>query len=367
MHRYIIKEITAPLLLGFLVFTLIFLIDKTRELSELIVRYGVGLGPAAQLFLYILPAYIAITVPMGILFAVLFAFGRFNSDNEITAMKTNGVHIKEIILPVLILGLLLSISLIGFNDIVLPKSNYAFKTLYFKIVEKRAAVALQEKVFINDFDGFIFYVDEKSRDGKLKNITVYVLERQNSPTYTITAPEGLLSSDQGQRRVILKLINGSVHQINKENPLQYNLIRFDTYDLDLDINSILARTPESKGLRDMTFGELSTEISKYIKNGINSNGARIEFHKKIAIPFACLAFTLTGIALGISVRIKGSGWSMIISLALIVIYYFILVVGEVLAGKGALSPWLGMWLPNIIIGSIGAALLYLAMREKIKF
>ena len=151
-----------------------------------------------------LPAYIAITVPMGLLFAVLFAFSRFNSDNEITAMKTNGVHVNSIAAPVLVFGLCVSLVMVLFNATLLPRSNLAFKQLYFNIVEKRANVAVQEKVFINDFNGFIFYVDKKDeKTGVLRNILVHVLEKNNSPVYTITAPEGMLASDKGQKRLIL--------------------------------------------------------------------------------------------------------------------------------------------------------------------
>ena len=368
INRYIVKEITAPLLLGFLVFTLIFLIDKTRELSELIVRYGVGFLPAVQLFAYVLPAYIAITVPMGLLFAVLFAFSRFNSDNEITAMKTNGVHVNSIAMPVIVFGLCISLLMVLFNGTLLPRSNLAFKKLYFNIVEKRANVAIQEKVFINDFNGFIFYVDKKDeKTGVLRNILVYVLEKSSSPVYTITAPEGLLASDKDEKRLILKLKNGSIHQALGPGLSGYNLINFDSYDIDLDINSALAGASNAKGFREMTFSELSEAINRFKENDIKDVTPQIEYHKKISIPFACLALTLTGIALGISVRLKGMSWSMIMSLALIVVYYYFLITGDALAQKGTLSPIMGMWLPNIVIGTVGAVLLLLAMREKIKF
>jgi len=363
-----VKEITAPLLLGFLVFTLIFLIDKTRELSELIVRYGVGFLPAVRLFAYVLPAYIAITVPMGLLFAVLFAFSRFNSDNEITAMKTNGVHVNSIAAPVLVFGLCVSIIMVFFNAALLPRSNLAFKKLYFNIVEKRANVAIQEKVFINDFNGFIFYVDKKDeKTGTLSNILVYVMEKSNSPVYTITAPEGLLASDKDEKRLILKLKRGSIHQALGPGLSGYNLINFDSYDIDLDINSALAGASNTKSFREMTFSELSEAIKSLKENGINDVTPQIEYHKKISIPFACLALTLTGIALGISVRQKGMSWSMVMSLVLIVVYYYFLITGDALAQKGILSPIMGMWLPNIVIGTVGLTLLLLAMREKVKF
>ena len=367
IHKYIIKETIGPLLLGFFMFTLIFLVDKMREMANMIVNKGVQIPDILKLLMYILPAYIAITIPMGMLLAVLIAFGRFNSDNEITAMKTNGVHVKTIIYPIFAFSLLLSILMVLFNNYILPRSNLAFKNLQYKILERRASIAIQEKTFITEFDGFVFYIDKKDdKTDTLTNVTAYVLERTDEPSYIVLAKSGNISSDPTERRVILKLEDGTIHQLFEKDHSIYNKINFSTYDLDLDVNRAAnsSTMQNMKSAREMTFDELGKEITRYFQNGINTNYLLIEYHKKISIPFACLAFTFIGISFGIALRSKGKALGFMISLGIILIYYLLLVFGEVLGESGKLAPWLGMWFPNIIIGAAGLILLYLTVKEK---
>lgn len=367
IHKYIIKETIGPLFLGFFIFTLIFLVDKMREMADMIVNKGVDLINILKLLMYILPAYIAITVPMGMLLAVLIAFGRFNSDNEITAMKTNGVHIKTIIYPIVMFSLILSVLMVMFNNYILPKSNYAFKTLQFKILEQRASIAIQERVFIKEFDGFVFFIDKKDeKTNTLINVTTYVLEKEDEPSYIILAKSGKLLSNPNERRVMLKLKDGTIHQMFEKDHAIYNRINFKTYDLDLDIkrDSNIATIQNLKSAREMTFDELGQEITRYFKNGINTNYLLIEYHKKISIPFACLAFTFIGISFGIALRARGKAIGFMISLGIILVYYLLLVFGEVLGQSNTLTPWVAMWFPNIIIGAIGLILLYFTIKEK---
>jgi lipopolysaccharide export system permease protein len=369
IHRYIIKEIIGPLFLGFFLFTFIFLIDKMTDLVDLILNKGVNLLTTIKLLIYIMPAFIAITVPMGLLMAVLIAFSRLNSDNEIIAMKTSGLNTKVIIIPVLLFSLILSIIMVMFNNYILPSSNMAFKNLYFNILKERASIGIQKKLFINEFNDFIFYIEEKDdKTDELRNITIYSLEKKDEPSYIILAKYGNILSDTKEKRVILKLKDGTLHQINNKNPLVYNKIKFNTYDLDLDLKNMLKENSVEniKTAREMNFKELGEEIKRYFKNGINTNYLKIEYHKKIAIPFACLAFTLVGISIGTALKVKGSSISFLISIFIILIYYFLLIFGEILSEKGNLTPWLGMWLPNIIIGIIGIVSLYFTIKEKLK-
>ncbi|MFH1073939.1 MAG: LptF/LptG family permease, partial [Candidatus Firestonebacteria bacterium] len=136
--------------------------------------------------------------------------------------------------------------------------------------------------------------------------------------------------------------------------------------INLDLkNKLAGKVSNEKSAREMDLKELGSEITTSFQKGINTNNLKVEYHKKVAIPFACTAFTVIGIALGISIRVKGRSLSFLISLGLILFYYFILIAGEIAGSGGFLVPWLAMWLPNIITGICGIILLYLSLREKV--
>jgi lipopolysaccharide export system permease protein len=96
------------------------------------------------------------------------------------------------------------------------------------------------------------------------------------------------------------------------------------------------------------------EVSQYL----------VEIHKKFSIPFACLVFVLIGAPLGVMARRGGIGTGVIYSLAFFILYWVGMIRGEALADRLALAPWVAMWAPNLVVGSIGLWLAWRVAREK---
>jgi hypothetical protein len=81
-------------------------------------------------------------------------------------------------------------------------------------------------------------------------------------------------------------------------------------------------------------------------------GLSVEIHKKFSLPAACIVFVLIGAPLGMRVRRAGPAVAFV-SVAFFLFYYLCLVGGEELANRLLLPPWLSMWLPNLVLGTLG--------------
>jgi lipopolysaccharide export system permease protein len=92
-----------------------------------------------------------------------------------------------------------------------------------------------------------------------------------------------------------------------------------------------------------------------------SNRYLVEIHKKYSIPFACVAFVLIGIPLGIMARRGGAIIGFGFALIFFLLYWIFLILGEDLADRTLLDPWLAMWLPNILVTAAGIFLLFLGV------
>jgi lipopolysaccharide export system permease protein len=90
---------------------------------------------------------------------------------------------------------------------------------------------------------------------------------------------------------------------------------------------------------------------------------RVEIHKKYAIPVACVVFVLVGVPLGIMSRRGGFGTAAGLSLGFFVLYWTFLIGGEKLADRDFLTPWVGMWAANILLGAGGVYLTYRSAGE----
>lgn len=368
LPRYMARELLYPFLVGVMVFTFILIMDKIFALADLIVKYGVSALKVFKLLLLILPATFAITVPMGCLVAVIVTFSRLKADNEITAMKASGISLWPMICVAAAFGGILALLMSWFNNTVLPASNLAYKNLYYEIVSQRAAVVIREHVFVDDFDGYIFRVgDVDPLSGELRKIVVFALDRQpGDDLRTIFANRGRLISDRQSRRVMLKLEDGTMQIIQAKNPASFSKIKFGISFLDLDINhSLMGRMSEAdKSAREMSMSEIRQEIARGAPGGENPNLLWVEYHKKISIPFACLAFVLIGAPIGILAPRSGKFLAYFAGVSLIFLYYIFLSLGETFGADGRMNPFLSMWLANIFLVLFGVYGLWWVIRER---
>ena len=197
LDRYIWKELITPFFLGLFVFTFLLLIDRIFDLTDLIINKGVPVHLVLMLLVYIAPAILVLTIPIGFLLAILIAFGRLSADMEVVAFKACGVSPLRLLRPVVIFGLGVA-ALTGYLMIdSVPKTNYAFKSLVFDIVRTQATVGLKERVFNDTFGSFVIYVDEIAPDQvALRNVFVSD-ERKPEEQRFITAREGRLLVGRG--------------------------------------------------------------------------------------------------------------------------------------------------------------------------
>ncbi|MFH1287122.1 MAG: LPS export ABC transporter permease LptF [bacterium] len=365
LTRYIIKELIPPFFLSLFVITFLLLSGKIFDLTELFITKGIPAKIIGQLLLYILPSFFAITIPISVLVAVLMALGRLSSENEIIAIKTSGINLIRLFTPVIVISVFISLFMFWFNNNILPKSNFAFKNLYYTIVQKKAEVVIKEKVFIDDFDKLVIYIgsmDEKK--SRLYNVFIQKFE-PHKPRQTIIAKEAELISNPDERKVTMKLYNGTAHECDEKNMARYHKIAFETYNINIDINQMLGQIADiRKGDREMNMSELKEEAKKAGELKLKTGFLWVEYYKKSAIAFACTIFAIIGLPLGVMAKKSGRAIGIFTSIFLSFVYYLFLIGGETLGDRGKISPFLSMWSANVILGIIGIILLIVVVYEK---
>jgi len=369
LNRYIAREITIPFLLGLSIFTFIMLMDRLLKLTELVINKGVKLVEIVKLIIYILPSFFTVTIPMAFLLAVLLAFGRLSSDEEITAAKSSGISLIQMMPPVFMLSLIAFAATLFLSVYALPWGNHSFKTGIYDIVKRKADTGLIPGRIIDSFTGMVLYITEEDKSlGRYKGIVISE-KGKGAEENTIVAKEGKVISTPDDLSVTLRLYDGTIHREGGKDPLQYKVINFAVYDITLLMD--FGRTQRGdipKSDRELSITELLARIKEMKQKGRDYNYLLVEFHKKFSIPFACIVFALIGAPLGIQGKRSGKSHGFVISLFLITVYWMFLLVGETLGDRGKIPPFLSMWAPNIVYLIIGIYLLRKVNHEsKIKF
>ncbi len=352
-------------LLGLAGFTFILLTGRILQLTDLFVNKGIPLFYILQLLLFLLPSFLVLAIPMATLLSVLMAFTRLSSDNEITALKASGVSLYQLILPVWIIGLMAFLATAALSLFALPQANYLSRSLLYQMASSKAYTGLKERVFNDDFEGLVIYID-RVIPGSFKWEGVFISDsRSAAEVNTIIASEGVVLPDPKSLTVTLRLKQGAIHRLG-DQPDTYQKIDFKTYDLLLDLQTVWKeRQKGDKNPADMSLGELRKAIQTLRSRNADAKSEQIKIHEKFSIPFACLVFSLIGIPLGLQSRPSRGGRSIgfALSIGVLLIYYLFTNAGTSLAERGTLPLEVGMWAPNVLILSLGIYLLIKAVKE----
>jgi len=360
-YFWILKEILPIFFIGMLTFTIILLMDKILKLIELTVS-GVNFFQILMLLFFVSPSFLIFTIPMALLLGTLLAFGRLSGDSEIIAFKASGVSLYQLYLPIFILSMsaYLFTSLLVFYG--LPWGNRGFVSTLYSITRSKANIEIKERVFNDTFNGLVIYVDKVPIQGKRMEGVLIHDKREKDKVTSIFAKEGFIASKPESQEVVLRLLDGNLHRFEPSTDV-YQRVKFDTYDLKLELGKALAAYGTRLSEREMSINEIKKKIERKEKIGEDTTNLKIEFHRRYAIPFACIIFGLIGVPLGIQPRRSGRSYGFILSVFIILAYYISITIFEIFAEKKTIPVFFAGWAPNFLFGGLGIYLLVKTAKE----
>lgn len=355
LRNYFLKEFIGPLFLALGVLTFVMILGNLVKIADMVINKGVNIFSVSKLFLLMIPYLLTYTLPIAALTAVLLSLGRLSGDNEIVAIRASGINLFSLILPLLIVGLILSLVLVIFNDRVIPYAHYASRKTIVDIGIKNPTAALEPGVFINSFEKYILFIYRIEKN-KLINVRIYEPQGENRTARTIVARRGEFIALPEKNMIKLKLIEGTSDEPDPENPNNFYKLNFKTYFMALNLTQAQDKDKIGKKPKDMTIKELTNEIHKIKKEGIDPAPLITEINEKISLSFACLVLMLFGSPLAIITRRREKSINFGIAFLTAGAYYLLLIGSKSLSLQGHLNPTIAMWIPNIILGTIGAIL-----------
>lgn len=428
LYRYIVRAHAGPFLFSFGTLMFVFLLQFLVKGLDQLVGKGLGAWVITELILLNLAWMVVLAVPMSVLVATLMAFGELSSTHEITAMKAAGISIYRMISPVMIAAIVVTLLLFEFDNQILPEANHRARVLRSDIERKKPTFGITPGLFTQTIPGYSILVKktfEHSND--LEGITIYDFTRPNANT-VVTATTGTLSFSPDYRKLIMDLRDGEIHELDLSDYQQYRRIRFVKHRIVMNVEGYsFTRTEEKKitrGDRELSAGAMHiiadslegivNQLCNRIRQGVDQqinqmldttvrpepflpgdpllrastkikmlessvqnntfiidNSYRhtidsywVEIYKKYSIPFACIVFVLVGVPLGIMARRGGFGVAAGLSLGFFVLYWVCLIGGEKLADRDLVSPMIGMWIGNVLIGILGIFLVIRSLHER---
>ncbi len=365
LQLYLLRQILASLILTVSVFTFVLLVANVlKEVVSLLMSSQTTPALVLQAVGLLIPYVLVFALPLGMLTATILVFSRLVADNEFTAVRAAGISLLVWASPVLALSVVLSLLCAWINMEVAPRCRAAYKSLLSQTAIQSASLGPAEGRFTRLGD-HIIYVG-KRRGGTLEEVMLFE-SKEGQKFRDVRAARGELVQETNQFR--LKLFDAQVLERTSERwetrgymaevELPLDLSRFSGSSTISVKHMSLAELIEERRAWRQQFGALPRSASSGFRS---TSPIDVQIHRQISFSFACVAFTLIGIPLGIRSHRKESNLGVAIALGLLLTYYSFFILGLSLDTRPEYLPYLILWAPNFLFQGAGIWLLWRANR-----
>jgi lipopolysaccharide export system permease protein len=369
LDRYITQQVLTTGLFAVGVLSMVLVLGNVfKQLLDLLVNHDVPLEYIVSFIAYIIPFSLTFTIPWGFLTAVLLIFGRLSAENELIALRSNGVSVPRVCMPVFVVSVVCVAICFWINVDVAPKAQEQMKTALYNMATSNPLALFGSDTPIDQFPGKLIYVEKKDGN-RLQDILMYDLNDKGQLMMTVHARSGELLTDlEGKQQIILRLKDSQYEQHDSDKPDDLTKIHpgigAKQNDLAISLQELYERNKRKRGLSQMTLNELlSMQKQNAAMDPSQVSALKTETNKRFSFSLASFAFCLIAVPLAITAHRKETSIGFLFSLIVAFVYFFFIVMVDTVRGNPKFHPELLIWLPNVIFITMGAVLFHRMSRR----
>ncbi len=351
IDRYVIREVLAPFAIVLLVFTFMLLMGPIMDVADKLIARGVAWQIVMRVLPTLLPQALGVTIPMALLVALLIALGRLSEDREWVALQACGVSVYRLIRPVAVLAVLGSLVTAYVMIYALPDANQAYTEIIYSELWSKTASEVKPRTFFLGLQPKVVYVRDVEQDGAWKDVFLSDPSR-NDAIYIARRGRMVVDRDRRSAQLVLEGVTQHTGQAEK-----YAVNQPENATIQLDPATVFPPPKIMRGYAQKTIAELQADIQRLHKEGLPAVEEPMYIQQKFSIPVACLVFGVIGLALGVNNRKDGKMASFVLGIGVIFAYYILMYGAASPAKTLVIPPWTARWVPNLVLGPLGAALL----------
>jgi lipopolysaccharide export system permease protein len=364
IHNYIYKEVVVltAAIIGVLTFLLVGL--ELFKVMELILYTDLPLWLTAKFVWLLIPFTLTLTIPTGLLAAVLIVFGRMSSDRELLTLKATGIGLAPIVAPVFIIAVFLMLFDFWLIASVNPECRKEYNDMKHEIVTNNPQDLFTPEMVLDKIPGWRIYFSSK-KGAELEDVILWQLNDLGKVTSSIRAERATLDLDVEHQQLVMTLFHERGENYSADgDPLKVQPgAHAEQAPYTVSLNSFYEKV--QKRLAWMTLPEIN-EVIFAMQTAPTSEQASpylTELQARISFSMACFTFVLVGIPLAIQTQRRETSVGVILTIVIVGLYMVLGAVGRALKMKAGLYPEVIIWAPNLVFQVVGLWLFYRANRK----
>jgi LPS export ABC transporter permease LptF len=358
IDRFVSRELLVNVGFAIAVLSLVLVVGNIfRKLLPLLVNHDVPMEYLITFIAYVLPFSLIFTIPWGLLTAILLVFGRLSADNELVALRSNGVSVTRVCVPLAGIALVCTGVCLWLNVQVAPAAQEKLRSTIFDLATRNPMALFGSDQVIDQFPGRRIYVGKKEGN-KLENITVFEMNQNSLPIKVTYARTGMLEADLANKQILMHLYGARYQERDPKDPFNLRKIRDGINmvegTLPISLEELYEKEKKRPSRSALSIEELLEQLKS--ENQQERSASRTEINKRFSFPFACVAFAIIGVPLGVTAHRRETSIGFAMGLIVAVTYFLFVIIGDTLRGNPGVHPELLVWFPNVLFIVLGAFL-----------
>ena len=346
ISRYLVQSIVPYFVFSWLLLSVILFVQQAGRFSDIFFNANIPKNLVWQLTFALVPNVIAFTCPMAVLVGVIIGLSKMQGDSELISIRAAGVGNLQITLPIIFLGVLLSLFAFYINLNGVPFAAQIVRQVALQTALYKLESPIEPGVFNTEISGYTIYVkDGDFEKGTWKNIFIYNEDAPNKSVRLITSKSGRIDSKEESSELVLE--NAVVNTFSTEKDAE-KFVSENVGQIRLAIKtkrgeliekiSKSEESPEELGLRELA------QLAR-TKVGKEKTEAQILWQRRIILSITPLIFALLGTALVLRFNRGGRGFGIFLALVSLIGYYLLALLGEQLARTNKISVFAASLIP----------------------
>ena len=350
IDRYLAKSIAIPLLGTLLLAAMLLVLEKIVRLFDFVIDAGGPVSVVWRMLANLLPEYLALGVPIGLLLGILLAFRKLALSSELDALRGIGVgygRLLRVPYAFAVILLLLNMVIVGWVE---PYSRYRYEGLRFDLRSGALGAAIKVGEFNTMGKRMTLRIERSEKDGTQLSGIFTSLEDKMGMRVAASAERGEFLATDDPDTIIFRLKKGRLIQDSPKFSTPRTLA-FDSYDLPINLPSVDPFRRRGSDHDELNLSEITSRAYGAAAARVDPKdnlGARANLHYRIVEVVMMLMLPLLAVALAVPPKRSASGLGIFVAIVMVVTYHKINQYAESAGAQGRLVPELALWLPFLV-------------------
>ncbi|HEX8262821.1 MAG TPA: LPS export ABC transporter permease LptF [Allosphingosinicella sp.] len=352
IDRYIARLILAPLLATLALASMLLVLDKMLRLFDFVVTEGGPVGVVWRMLANLVPEYLALGIPLGLLLGTLLAFRKLALSTELDSLKAVGLSYTRLLRVPYVFAVVLmalNVAIVGF---VQPVARYGYQQLRFDLRSGALGASIKVGEFTNLGKRMTLRVEASQDQGRLLHGVFVRAETRDGRTIAVTADHGTFLATDDPDVILLRLSNGRlVH--NSPRYKAPRVLSFRIQDLPVDLPAVARFRGRGRDEeQEMTIPELFRFGAAAAVPPATRNAVRANFHYRVTEIVMMLLMPLLAVALAVPPKRSTSGLGIFLAIIMVVAYHKVNQYAEEMAALGRVDPLIALWTPFLLFAAL---------------